>query len=60
MEVFIVYKRGYREDLYGYPQGLGIETIEGIISVRATEDAAKEEIISSTRKDLNYIRKTVR
>lgn len=60
MEVFIVYKRGYREDLYGYPQGLGIETIEEIISVRATEDSAKEEIRNSTRNDLSYVKKTVR
>jgi hypothetical protein len=56
LEVYIVYEKGYREETFGYPQGIRIEIIEEIVSVRATEDAAKEDVKSSMR-NLNYIKK---
>lgn len=60
LEVFVVYKKGYKEDTFGYPQGIGIEIIEEIVSIRATEDSAKEDIKNSMCKDLNYVKKIVR
>jgi hypothetical protein len=59
MDVFIVYRKGYKEDTFGYPQGIGIEIIEEIYSVRATEDAAKEEVKNSM-EDLGYVKRLVR
>ena len=60
MEVYIVYKKGYKEDIWDNPQGRGKEIIEEIVSVRLTEDAAKEEIKTSTFDDLEYIKKHVK
>ncbi|GAA0347659.1 hypothetical protein GCM10008931_43690 [Oceanobacillus oncorhynchi subsp. oncorhynchi] len=57
--MFIVYEREYKEDVWGYSQGAGIELIGEIYSVRATEDSAIEDVKNSMNKNLTYTKKIV-
>ena len=59
MEVYVVHTKEYKEDLWGYPQGKGIEIVGEIFSIRSTEDAAIEDVKNNSHLNLDYMKKIV-